>query len=135
MGMKIFFTVIATVVGTAAFFPYLKDIFLRKTKPHTYTWLIWTMTQGTAVVGIWYGGGGWGGLNLTAGTFLVAGVFFFSLRYGTKNITRSDTIILIVALLAIVAWWQLHQPLQRHLQDHPAQAFDQGYYPEGGKEL
>jgi len=50
-------------------------------------------------------------VNLTAGTLLVAGVFFFSLRYGTKNITRSDTIILITAFLAIIVWWQLHQPL------------------------
>lgn len=109
--MKIFFAIIATAVGVSAFYPYLKDTFLLKTKPHAYTWLIWTITQGTAMVGLWYGGGGWGGLDLIVGTFLVATVFLFSLRYGTKNITRSDTVILMVALLAIVFWWRLHQPL------------------------
>ena len=111
MDIKIFFTIVATVVGAIAFFPYLRDIFLHKTKPHAYTWLIWTITQGTAVAGIWYGGGGWGGLNLAVGALFVASVFFFSLRYGTKNITRSDTVVLMVALLAIIAWWQFRQPL------------------------
>lgn len=102
---------IATVIGIAAFFPYLGDIFLLKTKPHAYTWLIWSITQGTAIFGIWYGGGSWGALNLTVGTIFVIVVFLFSLKYGTKNITKSDTAILIAALCAILVWWFLKQPL------------------------
>lgn len=111
MDIKILLTGIATTIGVVAFLPYLKDTISLKTKPHAYTWLIWTITQGTAVVGIWYGGGGWGALNLTVGTFFVIGVFLFSLKYGTKNITKSDTFILIAALCAVLVWWQLDQPL------------------------
>lgn len=111
MPLKTVFTIIATAIGIYAFFPYLIDTLTLKTKPHAYTWLIWAITQGTAVVGIWYGGGSWGGLNLTVGVIFVIGIFLFSLKYGTKNITRSDTIILIAALLAILVWWQLDQPL------------------------
>ena len=111
MDLKIIFTVIATIIGTVAFLPYLRDTLSLKTKPHIYTWLIWAITQGTAVVGIWYGGGGWGALNLTVGVLLVLIVLFFSLKYGTKNITKSDTIILIAALAAILVWWQLDQPI------------------------
>jgi hypothetical protein len=111
MNIKIIFTVIATAIGVVGFFPYLKDIFLLKTKPHAYTWLIWSITQGTAIFGIWYGGGSWGALNLTVGAIFVVVIFLFSLKYGTKNITKSDTAILIAALCAILAWWQLHQPL------------------------
>lgn len=111
MDTKIILTIIATVIGVAAFFPYLKDTFSLKTRPHSYTWLIWAITQGTAVFGIWYGGGGWGALNLTVGIIFVIAVFLFSLKYGTKNITKSDTAILIAALLAIVVWWQLDKPL------------------------
>jgi hypothetical protein len=109
--MKIFFTILSAVIGTIAFYPYVRDIFFLKTKPHAYTWLIWSITQGTAVVGILYGGGGWGGLNLVMGTLLVMSVFLFSLRYGTKNITKTDTAVLIAALLAVVIWWQLHEPI------------------------
>jgi hypothetical protein len=111
MDTKIILTIIATIIGVAAFFPYLRDTFSLKTKPHAYTWLIWAITQGTAVFGIWYGGGGWGALNLTVGTLFVIAVFLFSLKYGTKNITKSDTAILIAALSAIVVWWQLDKPL------------------------
>ncbi len=52
MDIKIISTIIATIIGVIAFFPYLKDIFSLKTKPHVYTWLIWVITQGTAVLGI-----------------------------------------------------------------------------------
>ena len=38
-------------------------------------------------------------------------LFLLSLKYGTKNITRGDTAILVTALLAIMAWWQLNSPL------------------------
>jgi hypothetical protein len=42
---------------------------------------------------------------------LVAVVFLLSFKYGTKNITRSDTGILVLALLAVVVWWQTNNPL------------------------
>lgn len=111
MDIKIILTIIATGIAVAAFFPYVKDIFSLKTKPHAYTWLIWAITQGTAILGILYGSGSWGALSLTVGTFCVIAVFLFSLKYGTKNITKSDTATLIAALSAIVVWWQLDQPL------------------------
>ena len=111
MTLKLIFLIIGAVIGTAAFFPYLRDIFRRETQPHVYTWLIWLLTQGTAVVGIWYGGGRWGALNLYIGMIFILGIFLFSLKYGTKNITTWDTVILIAALGAIVVWWQLNQPL------------------------
>src|SRR3990167_3221068 len=111
MDVKIILTVISTAIGVVSFFPYLRDTFSLKTKPHAYTWLIWAITQGTAVFGIWHGGGGWGALNLTIGTLFVIVVFLFSIKYGTKNITKSDTAILVAALLAIIIWWRLDQPL------------------------
>ena len=111
MDIKIFFAIFSVAAGMAAFLPYLKDIFSRKTKPHAYTWFIWAITQGTATMGIYYGKGGWGGLELAIGTCFVIIIFLFSLKYGTKNMTKSDTFILIVALAAILFWWQLNQPV------------------------
>ena len=82
-----------------------------KTKPHAYSWLIWAITQGIAVSALLYGGGGWGGFGLIAGTVLALGVFLLSLKYGSPNITRADTFILIAALSAILVWWQLESAL------------------------
>lgn len=111
ISIKLILAIFASLVGiVGAFLPYLRDIFLKKTKPHAYTWLIWTITQGTAVAGLWYGKGDWGSLALSVGTVFVFIVFLLSLKYGTRNITKSDTVILIAALLAVVVWWQLHSP-------------------------
>ncbi len=111
MDIKVLFAIISVIVSVGAFTAYVKDIFLKKTQPHVYTWLIWAITQGTATAGLWYGGGGLGAIELTIGTLGVIGVFIFALHHGTKNITAGDTVVLIFALLAIVAWWQLKSPL------------------------
>ncbi len=105
---------VAIVLGflsNIAFFPYILDTLKGRTQPHAYTWLIWILTQGTAVAGILHGGGGWGALGLAFGLILVGVVFLLSFKYGTKNITKGDMMVLAAALLAIVAWWQLDQPL------------------------
>ncbi len=98
------------ITAVGGFWPYFRDIFRRKTTPHAYTWLIWSLTQGTALVGLWYGDGGWAVIPMLAGTILVFLTFLLSLRFGSKSITRFDTIILIAALGAIIVWWQLHNP-------------------------
>lgn len=109
--IKTISAILSVIIGSVAFYPYIRDIFLKRTQPHSYTWLIWGLTQGVAVAGLWYGNGGLGALELTVGTALVFVVFLFSLKYGTKNITRNDTIVLIIAFLAILVWWQLDNPV------------------------
>lgn len=111
MDILIIFSIVSTIIMVFAYFPYFRDISLRRTKPHAYTWLIWILTQGTALAGMWYWGASWGLLSLAVATLLVAVVFLVSLKYGTKNITKEDTVILIFAILAILVWWQLDKPL------------------------
>lgn len=102
------FAGVLTVVG---YVPYFRDLFAGKTKPHLYTWLVWAITQGTAAVALIYGGGKFGSISLIIGTVLVLVVFMLSFKYGTKNITGSDTLALAIALLAIIVWWQLNNPV------------------------
>lgn len=111
MDIKLFFAIASVIVLVIGYFPYFKDIFAKTTKPHAYTWLIWAITQGTAAAAAFYGGANWGTLSLVGGTVLVIFVFFLSLKYGTKNISRSDTFILVLALSAIAVWWLTNNPL------------------------
>ena len=108
---KLVLAVAATLISVGAYVPYFKDLFSRKTKPHPYTWLIWAITQGTAAAALLHGGGNFGALSLSVGVVLVVIVFLFSLKYGARNIARSDTIVLALALSAIFVWWRLDNPL------------------------
>jgi len=111
MQIKVLFSIISVALGIWAFIPYLKSIFSNEAKPHAFTWLIWAVTQGTAVIGLWLGGGGLGAISLTIGTFLVIIIFLISLKRGTKNITKIDKFLLIIALSAIIVWWFLNNPI------------------------
>ncbi len=108
---KLFLATFASILVVFSYIPYFRDIFAKKTKPHLYTWLIWTVTQGTAAVALIYGGGKFGSISLIVGTVLVLAISTLSFRYGTKNITRNDTILLVVAFFAIIIWWILKSPL------------------------
>lgn len=110
MQLKILFSLISASIGIWAFLPYLKNVISKKTKPHVFTWLIWLITQGTAVFGLWLGGGGYGAINLTIGTILTLIILIFALRNGDNRPTLSDIIILTAALLAIVVWLFLDNP-------------------------
>jgi hypothetical protein len=108
---KFIIAIIASVLSVIGFIPYARDIFKNKTKPHLYTWLIWGITQGTAAVALLYGGGKFGSISLIVGIIFVFIICLLSFKYGTKDITISDKIILALALLAIVIWWQLDNPI------------------------
>lgn len=108
--IKFIFSILAAIIGVVAFVPYVRDIYSGKTTPHIYTWLVWLITQSIAVAGAFKGGGGLV-LNLFVGLFFVFLIFLLSLKKGTKNITRSDTVILVGALISVFVYLQLDQPL------------------------
>ncbi len=111
MDYKLVIAIIAAALTIIAYIPYFRDIFANKTKPHLFTWLIWGITQGTATVALLYGGGKFGSISLIIGTILVLIIFLLSFKYGTRDITASDKIVLVLVLFAVVIWWQLDNPL------------------------
>jgi len=124
---KIVATVLSLVLGALSYIPYIRSMVRRQTTPHPYTWLIWSITTGTAAVGGWYGGGGYGVLLLALWSALTFLVFLLSFKYGTKNITKGDVALLVLAFVAILVWWQLHAPLISILMVTAIDAF--GYVP------
>ena len=103
--------IIASLIGTGCFIPYIKDIFKKKTKPHIYTWLIWTILQVTGVIAMLKNGAGIGVLALGTGSVLCAYTCILSIKYGTKNITKFDSLCLIGALASIVVYILMKDPL------------------------
>ncbi len=108
---RLIFSVIASLTTIVAYYPYIRDIFLWRTKPHLYTWLIWMITTWTATIALWFGKWGFSMISMTIMFILVTLVVLLSFKYGTKDITKRDTFVLIMALISILIWWQLNNPI------------------------
>ncbi len=106
MDIKIILGAIAALLALFSSFLYIRDIFRGNTKPHTYTWLIWSIVTTIAFVGQWVSGGGPGSWATGVAAIVTIFTLLLSLKggYGTKDITNFDKICLALALVAILPW-------------------------------
>lgn len=95
---------IAIILSLVGYIPYLRDVFGGKTKPHAFSWIVWTVI--TFIVGIAQlaAGAGWGTVhNLVTGIICLV-IVFFALRNKDKDIKRIDVYLFCAALTAIPLW-------------------------------
>ena len=102
---------IAILIVIPQTYIYIKSILDWETKPHIYTKAIWTI-----VVWIWFliqvRHGWWAGTWLLGVWFVIQFItFLMSFKYGTKEITRGDTILLIWALCAIPMYFGIENAI------------------------
>ncbi len=102
--MKETLAIIAALLAIAGNLPYLWDIFKGRVKPHPYTWLVWSIVSGTVFFGMLAKGAGIGALPTAASEIFTIIIFLFSLKFGFKGVTKTDTIFLCVALLGLIPW-------------------------------
>ena len=108
---RILFAILGATIGLLSFVPYFRDILNRSTKPHVFSWFIWSILVGITFFIQVTEGGGIGALVTGIESLCCAAVTVFAFTRGEKNITRSDWICLCLALLAIALWLLAHQPL------------------------
>lgn len=111
MNLKPIFAVLASVLAVGCMIPYIADIFRRKTTPHSYSWLVWSLLQLTAVLAMLRAGAGIGAFSMGASATLNSFTFLLSLHFGTKNITAFDKCCLAGALSALLVYFLLHNAL------------------------
>ena len=102
--MKLSFALVAAILAIVGNVPYLRDVIRKKTKPHTYSWMVWSIVSGVTFFGQLAKGAGVGAISTGASEIFTFIIFLFSLKYGFKKITKTDKIFLTVALLGIVPW-------------------------------
>ncbi len=100
----------AALLAIAGNLPYLWDILKGRVKPHPYTWLVWSIVSCIIFFGQVAKGAGIGALPTAASEIFTIIIFLFSLKYGFKGITKTDTIFLVVALAGIVPWILTNDP-------------------------
>jgi len=111
MDNKLFFGLVSSFVAIICFAPYLIDIFKKKTEPHMYSWLIWTILQVVGVMAQLKDGAGYGSWALAIGAFFCFTIFLLSFKYGTKNISKFDIFCLIASLFAILIYINIKNPV------------------------
>src|SRR3954463_14982912 len=102
--MKEVVALIASALAVVGNIPYLVDIVKKRVQPHPYTWLVWSVVSCIVFFGQLTKGAGIGALPTGASEIFTIIIFFFSLRYGFKEIAKTDTLYLVIALLGIVPW-------------------------------
>lgn len=102
--MKEIVAYIAVVLAIVGNLPYLRDIIKKRVQPHPYTWLVWSIVSCIIFFGQLAKGAGIGAIPTAASEIFTIIIFFFSLQYGFKNIQKTDTLFLIIALLGIIPW-------------------------------
>ncbi len=109
--MKEIISAIAVILTFIAYIPYYRDIFKGKTRPHIYTWALWNLLT-ILIVAIQIRGGAGAATWVTASAGLLGiGVMVLGFKNGKKDITKSDTVVAILALAAIFFWIAVDQPV------------------------
>jgi len=108
--MKEYIAVGASVVAVIGNIPYLRDVIRKRVQPHPYTWLVWTVVSAITFFGQVAKGAGIGALPTASAEIFTVIIFFFSLRYGFKNISKTDTYFLLIALLGLIPWYITKNP-------------------------
>ncbi len=108
--MKETIAIIAAFLAIAGNVPYLREIVKGRVKPHPYTWLVGTIVSGIIVFGQIAKGAGVGVWPTIASEVFTLIIFLFSLRFGFKGITKSDTFFLVLALSGVVLWVSTKDP-------------------------
>ena len=105
------FAALGVLVALLRYGTYIHSIFRGRTRPHIFSWLNWSLMVGIGAAAQYRLGAGPSVIVLACVSvfcFLIAIIAFFR---GEKNITRSDWVAFIGALLAIPVWEAARNPL------------------------
>lgn len=91
------------MIGVPSYVHYLYSVYKRKTVPHVYSWLIWAVLAGIGYVAQASTNAGPGAWNTGFTALVCFLVFLVSLKYGEKRLTRTDKVLLMLAVAAIFA--------------------------------
>lgn len=101
---------ITVILAFVALVPYVIDILKNKTRPHMFTWIVWAMVTILAFLGQWQKGGGPGSWTTGVTGILTIVITLLALIKGSKDITKSDIVIFIGALIALIPWTLTKDP-------------------------
>ncbi len=108
---KVILWILTIIIGIYAYYPYIRDILKWKTKPHLFSWIIFLIMDTIAfLIQIGDNAWPWAWGTLVTGLMWLS-VVFLAMKRGEKNITKSDTIAFIFALICIALYIFVEDPI------------------------
>jgi hypothetical protein len=91
--------------------PYIFSVWAGKTRPHLFTWIIWTLVTAIAAAAQYAGHAGPGAWAATLSALFCLATTLLAITHGERTITFTDWIAFIVGLSAIPLWYFTDNPL------------------------
>jgi hypothetical protein len=109
--IKNILSVVAISMAVVGYVPYLRDTIKGKTKPHVFSWFV-GMTISFIAFGlqIQEKSGAASFVTLSA-AIISAVILFFAMKNKDKDITRLDYVCLVFAMVSLVLWLIVKQPI------------------------
>lgn len=111
MDLKQAFGAISVLFAFAQYVPYIRDVAKGSTKPHAFSWFVWSLPCAIVYAAQIVKGGEAGSWATGVSTVLCTIIFILCFWRGEKNITRSDSMALGMGLVAIGLWVMTKDPL------------------------
>ena len=110
MDTKFIIGIATVLMGIYAYVAYIRGILRGETKPHIFSWLIWTSIT-YAIFFIQSAAGAGPGAWVTLTVALITSIIcVLSLRYGEKDIRKVDYLFFAAAMLAYGLWLGIDEP-------------------------
>ncbi|MBI2147628.1 hypothetical protein HYU19_04080 [Candidatus Woesearchaeota archaeon] len=107
---KIAFGYIAIFLALISYAHYIRAVLADKTKPHAFSWLVWSVLGGIAFAAQIVKQGGAGAWVTGVTTVLCFIIFLLALWKGVKDFPIIDWICIALAGVSLWIWWLMKDP-------------------------
>jgi hypothetical protein len=111
MEYKSIISIVAIILVFFGYAPYIYDTIKGETRPHIFSYLLWSILMGIIFALQLESGGGFGSWVTFFVGLVIFFVFLLSLRNGKRDIQKIDFVFLLLAILAIPLWLVADQPV------------------------
>ncbi|MBQ0724063.1 MAG: hypothetical protein KBT50_03100 [Cycloclasticus sp.] len=102
----------AIILTFVAFIPYIRSIFNQQTKPHVFSWLIWSITTFIVFVAQLDDGAGIGAWPTGVSACVTSFVAYLAyLKKADISISKMDSLFFVAAITSLILWYFTSSPL------------------------
>lgn len=111
MDFKLIITIIAIILIFVGYIPYIKDTISGKTRPHIFSYFLWSIIVLVVFFLQIESGGGFGSWVTFSIWAIIFVIFILSFKNGKGDIQKADYIFLVLTIIAIIFWLIIKQPV------------------------